>query len=166
MATSERKTPGLGKRGKAAQEHFAEASKADVPVFPYSPRLREDEKEIWLETVNSKTGDYWRKSDTPILEMYCRLTADVRRLTEEIRHEGEVIHNANGNLVVNPKIVVRGYSEARLMTLCTKLRMQPSARMDSEGEKHQLKKKDRAVRAAGVVDADEDDLLAGSETLQ
>lgn len=149
-----------GKRGEQAQAALAEAINEEVPVFPWPRSLPEEFQDIWLETVNTKTGDYWSRGDVPLLEMYCRNAADIRRLSEEIKEEGEIILNANGNPVVNPKIMVRGYAESKLMSLCTKLRLQPSSRMDTKGEDGQLKKKTKAIRAAKVIENDSDDLLA------
>lgn len=152
-----------GKRGEQAQAALAEAVHADEqPVFPWPKTLPEEFRDIWRETVNTKTGDYWSRGDVPLLEMYCRNADDIRRLSREIAEEGEIILNANSNPVVNPKIMVRGYAESKLMSLCTKLRLQPSSRMDTKGEAGQLKKKTKAVRAARVLENDNDDLLATS----
>lgn len=164
--TATKPTPNKGKRGANAQAALGEASSPMRPVFPWPPSLPSDFRDIWRDTVNTKTGDYWSKGDVPLLEMYCRNAADIRRLSEEIKEEGEIIFNANGNPVVNPKIVVRGYAESKLMTLCTKLRLQPSSRMDTKGEGGQLKKKTKATNAAAVIDDDEDDLLARAGMLQ
>ncbi len=131
------------------------------PCFPYAKGLIEEEKEIWRDIVNTKAGDYWNQGDVPILKMYCRLTADIERLTAEIRSEGEVLFNSNGNPVVNPKITIRSFSEARLMTLCSKLRMQPSSRKSIADEAGGNAKVTRARAAAKVIHDDEDGLLAG-----
>lgn len=156
-------TPSKGKRGAAAQKALTEAITSSTPVFPFPPSLPDELQEIWTETVNTKTGDYWSRGDIPLLEMYCRNTSDIRRLSAEIKEEGEIIFNANGNLVVNPKIVVRGYAETKLMSLCTKLRLQPSSRMDTKNEGSQLKKKTKATRAAQTIADDGDDLLASTQ---
>lgn len=157
---------GKGRRGNAATAALNEAIDEDIPVFPWPKTLPEEFRDIWTVTVNTKTGDYWSKGDVPLLEMYCRNAADIRRLSIEIKDEGEIIFNANGNPVVNPKIVVRGYAEAKLMSLCTKLRLQPSSRMDTKGEDSQLSKKGKATRAAKVISDDDDGLLASGLTMQ
>lgn len=162
MATS-KPTPSRGKRGVQARTALSESLNDEHPVFPWPATLPEEFRDIWTTTVNTKTGDYWSKGDIPILEIYCRNAADIRRLSKEIADEGEIIFNANGNPVVNPKIVVRGYAESKLMSLCTKLRLQPSSRMDTKGEDSQLGKKGKANRAAKVIQDDGDDLLAGGE---
>lgn len=155
-----------GKRGAQAQTALAEALQDDsTPVFPYPKALPEKHKSIWRQTVNTKTGDYWSKGDVPILVMYCRCAWDIDDLTEDIEREGAVIENARGNPVVNPKVVVRGFAESRLMSLCTKLRLQPSSRMDTKNEGNQGKKKARATAAANVVQEDGDNLLAGGASL-
>lgn len=158
-------TPANGRRGAKAQAALAEAISSE-PVFPYPRDLPDKHKSIWRDTVNTKTGDYWNLGDVPLLRMYCRNAHDIHRLSDEIEDEGEVILNANGNPVVNPKIVVRGYAEAKLMSLCTKLRLQPSSRMDTKGEEGQLKKKGKANRAAKTLEEDSDDLLASGGMMQ
>lgn len=151
---------GKGRRGNAAMKALNEAVNDEEPCFSWPKTLPAEFRDIWTMTVNTKTGDYWSKGDVPLLEMYCRNAADIRRLSLEIKDEGEIIFNANGNPVVNPKIVVRGYAEAKLMSLCTKLRLQPSSRMDTKGEDSQLNKKGKATRAAKVIASDDDGLLA------
>ena len=152
-----------GKRGAKAQAALAEALNSENPVFPWPSTLPVEFRDIWTTTVNTKTGDYWSKGDIPILEIYCRNAADIRRLSDEIKDEGEIIFNANGNPVVNPKIMVRGFAESKLMSLCTKLRLQPSSRMDTKGEDGQLKRTVKAKRAARTIDEDSDNLLASGE---
>lgn len=152
---------GAGKRGAQAQANLADAMNSNVPVFPYPDSLDPDFREIWVRTVNTKTADYWSLGDIPILEMYCRCAHDVARLSEEIKNEGETILNARENVVVNPKIMIRGFAEGRLLSLCTKLRLQPASRMDSKNEANQGNKKAKANRAATTIGNDEDDLLAG-----
>lgn len=149
------------RRAQKARDHLEEAMDSEKPVFPYPKNLPEKHREIWRDTVNTKTGDYWSKGDIPILMMYCRCAHDIDRLTNDIEDEGEVIDNARGNPVVNPKVVVRGFAEARLMGLCTKLRLQPSSRMDTKNEANQGNKKAKANRAAATVQNDEDGLLGG-----
>lgn len=163
---SDRPTPDKGKRGRQAVSYLSEVTQGG-PVFPFVPGLTDIEKEIWVDIVNTRTGDYWNRGDIPILKMYCRLTADIDRLTDEIRAEGEVIENSHGNPIVNPKIVIRTYNEAKLMTLCTKLRMQPSSRVSGESDRHNTVKKSKATNAAATIADDEDGLLAGGgDTLQ
>lgn len=151
-----------GRRGASAQQELANAVNSDEPVFPYPPDLPDDQKSIWCDIVNTKSGDYWTRGDLPLLRMYCRNVTDIERLAIEIQEEGEVIHNANGNPIINPKIVIKGYAEAKLMTLCTKLRMQPSSRYDVEVEASKTKKKAKANAAAHVINDDDEGLLAGT----
>lgn len=169
MATA-RKTPAPRKLTKPAdtrtrlqrkRDALAEALASGEPVFPYPEELPEEHRKLWRDTVNTKTGSYWTKADTPLLLIYCRSVSDIIRLSAEIDDEGEMIYNAKNNPVVNPKIVIRGYAEARLMSLCTKLRLQPTARMDTNDEKNQLKQKRTATNAAKTMEDDDDSLLAG-----
>lgn len=158
MATS---NAGKGARGRAAQDALREAMADELPVFPFPKGLNPDFFEIWVQTVNTKTGDYWSKGDIPLLKLYCRVAHDIERLDLEILDEGEVILNTRENLVVNPKIMVRGFAEGRLLSLATKLHLQPASRMDTKNEANQGKKKGKATRAANVMAEDDDGLLGG-----
>lgn len=162
MATSNR--GGKGRNGDRDKKLLDQALKPRDPVFPYPHDLPDEHKPIWLATVNTKTADYWNPSDVALLEIYCRCIADVRILTNDIKEEGDVIENARGNPVINPKIVVRGFAENRLMALCTKLRMQPQSRNDTLDSPAKGKKKAAAARAASVIGDDDDDLLGGAPT--
>lgn len=160
---ADRSNSAKGRRSKDAI--LLEEALSDEPCFPYVPGLTEAEKPLWRDIVNTRGSDYWNRGDVPILKMYCRLVVDIERLTEEIREEGEVIFNTNGNPVVNPKITIRGFHEAKLFTLCSKLRMQPASRKSVADEAAGNAKVKKAKRAAEVIESDDDGLLAGS-TLQ
>lgn len=141
----------------------------DVPVYPFPPGLPEAHKKYWCELVNSKPHDYFNKGDHPLLKLYCRAAADIDRLDKQIQEEGDLIENAKGNMVVNPKIVVRSIAETRLMSLSTKLRAQPTSRFDIDNDKAQQQKKKNATSAAKQINEDGDDgddsLLAGASGL-
>ncbi len=160
--------PGDGKRmtpGDRIAAELAAAMKArqsGLPVFPHPEELPDEHKPFWTELVNSKPHDYFTFGDIPLLKLYCRAAADIERLDRQISQEGEVIRNARGNPVVNPRVVVRSIAETRLMALATKLRAQPSARMDSINDKKQQEKKNNAEKTARTIDEDGDDLLAGN----
>lgn len=156
MAT--KRNAALGRRGTQERDELNAALNPDIPIFPYVKGLQDDEKAIWLDMVNSQPVDFFTNGDVPLLKMYCRIYADVERLTQEIRDEGEVILNARENPVVNPKVLVRGINEQRLMGLSTKLRMQPQSRTTIRGQEAKASRKVAARKAASVVE--EDDLLA------
>jgi phage terminase small subunit len=111
--------------------------------------------------VNSRPLGYFNNGDVTLLKMYCRASYDSERLSNEIDREGEVIRNQKGNPVVNPKILVRSINETRVLTLSSKLRVQPAARYDSGNDKKQAEKTRNAEGAARTIDHDEDSLLAG-----
>jgi P27 family predicted phage terminase small subunit len=165
--TAGKKTPQTGVRKNRAKNELAAALNPDKPIYPFPPDLPEHHKKIWTDIVNTKTSDYWTRGDEVLLRMYCRNAADVDRLNDEIELEGEVLYNGKGNPVVNPKLVIRGFAEARLMTLASKLRMQPSSRVDRKVEANATTRKKQAGAAAAVImsagmgEDDGDGLLAG-----
>lgn len=131
------------------------------PAFPFPPELDPRWKPYWTEVVNSRPLNYFNQGDVTLLKLYCRAAYDMDRLTKEIDSEGDVIRNAKGNPVVNPKVLVRSIAEARLLSLSAKLRLQPAARYDSGNDKKNAQKKQKADEAADHIDDDQDGLLAG-----
>lgn len=158
MAT---RNPAKGRRGSQAVDQFQAELHPETPVFPFPKDFHQKYLPFWVDIVNTKAADYWTRGDVTLLKMYCRCAADIERLCDDIENEGEVIINQRGNPVVNPKVVVRGFAEARLMALATKLRMQPSSRVALDTEKNKGIRKKAAAAAARTVDADPDNLLAG-----
>jgi len=158
MATKKRNAA-LGRRGNQQADELKAALNPTVPIFPYVADLLEEEKVVWLDMVNSQPVDFFTRGDIPLLKMYCRTYTDVERLTEDIRSEGEVILNAYGNQVMNPKVTARNYAEARLMSLSTKLRMQPQSRTTIRGTEAKIGRKAAAKKVADQFG--DDDLLAG-----
>lgn len=149
--------------GDRQQAELAAALKYKMngqPVFPFPQELKEEHRPYWTEVVNSKAHDYFNLGDIHLLKLYCRVAADIDRLDREIADEGSVVFNARGNPIVNPRVVVRSLAETRLLSLSTKLRLQPSSRYDSENDRKQGDKKKRADAAARTMDDDDDDLIA------
>lgn len=133
-----------------------------APMFPFPAELKDEHKPYWVETVNSKPHDYFNLGDVHLLKLYCRVAADIDRLDREIAEEGSVVLNGRANPIVNPRVLVRGFAETRLLSLSSKLRLQPASRYDSENDKKQGVKKKRADAAVNAIEDDEDDLLATS----
>ena len=149
-----------------AELEAALLAKDGKPIFPFPPELPEKHKPYWTELVNSRPHDYFNRGDIPLLKLYARVAHDIDILDREIEENGDVINNARGNPVVNPKVLVRSIAETRLMALATKLRSQPASRYDSVNDKAQSEKVKKAKRAADAImdeqgDGDDGDLLAG-----
>lgn len=146
-----------GDRQQAELKAALRAKMTGGPVFPFPPELNDEHKPYWTETVNSKPHDYFNAGDIHLLKLYCRVAADIDRLDREISEEGSVVLNARGNPIVNPRVVVRSLAETRLLSLSTKLRLQPSARYASDDDRSQGAKKKKADAAARAMDEDDDD---------
>lgn len=134
------------------------------PLFAFPAGLPKEHQKYWVEIVNSKPFDYFNNGDLPLLKLYCRAAHDIERHDAMLQTEGEVIYNTKGNLVVNPRVLVRSIAETRLLSLATKLRAQPTARMSSDNDKAQSEKKKNANSAARSLQGDEEDLLAGGSS--
>lgn len=150
------------KRKQAELEAAIEKRRNGDPVFPYPIGLPEKHKPYWLELVNSKPHDYFNLGDLPLLKLYCRAAYDVERMDRMIEVQGDVYFTSKGGRAMNPLIQARAISEARLLSISTKFRSQPASRLDTDTDKKQQRKKDRADKTAEYMDDDEDGLLAGS----
>lgn len=162
-AQARRRRLNTGDRQQAELTAALRAKLTGAPVFPFPPELKDEHKPYWTEVVNCKPHDYFNAGDIHLLKLYCRVAADIDRLDREIAEEGSVVTNARDNPIVNPRVVVRSIAETRLLTLSTKLRMQPSSRYDSEQDRNKSTKKrraDAAVRTMHEDDEDGDDLIA------
>ena len=149
-----------GDRQQAELAAALQAKLTGKPVFAFPPELKEEHKPYWTEVVNSKPHDYFNMGDLHLLKLYCRVAADIDRLDREVADEGSVVYNGRGSPIVNPRVVVRSYAETRLLSLSTRLRMQPSSRYDSEQDRNQADKKRKADNAVRAIDDDDDDLIA------
>jgi P27 family predicted phage terminase small subunit len=132
-------------------------------MYPYPKEMPEEHRKYWLEIVNCKPAGYYDAGDITLLKMYCRSAFEVDQLSVDLAKEGTVIRNARGNPVLNPKVMVRSFCETRLMTLATKLRVQPSSRASAEGDVDRRKKGQKAAEGARMVmeEMSGDGLLAG-----
>ena len=150
---------------RAAKELHAaiETAKTGKPVYDFPPELPEEQRKYWMEIVNCKPHDYFNSGDLTLLKMYCRCAHDVDRLTTEIDQQGEVIRNARGNPVVNPRIVIRSFAECRLMTLASKLHMQPASRVvvPQDGKTQKRKSQANMLVSSLLGDGDSDGLIGG-----
>jgi P27 family predicted phage terminase small subunit len=156
-----------GDRQQAELVAALQAKMTGQPVFPYPAELNDAHRPYWVEVVNSKPHDYFNAGDVHLLKLYCRVAADIDRLDREIEQEGSVVLNARGNPIVNPRVVVRSLAETRLLSLATKLRLQPTARYNAEQDRNQSDKKRAAESSARLMMDDDDDLLAhGGHGLQ
>lgn len=139
------------------------------PLFDYPPDLREEYRPYWLTLVNSKPVDYFTQSDIPLLKMYCRAAWEMDTLDAQIRLEGHTIEGAKGGMILNPAVTARSIAETRLLSLATKFRAQPSARLDSANDKKQNEKTQRAGQTAAAIQQqkdDGDDLIPTGHRLQ
>lgn len=151
------------KRKQAELEAAIEKRRNGEPVFPYPVGLPEHHKPYWLELVNSKPHDYFNNGDLPLLKLYCRAAYDVERLDRMIEAQGDVYFTSKGARGMNPLIAARAIAETRLLSLATKFRAQPASRLDTDTDKKQQRKKDRADATADHLDEDEEGLLAGGK---
>lgn len=74
------------------------------PVKPPAHiHLREEDWPFWNAIISARAGSTWNDADLAHAANLARCQADIDRITAEIAVEGDIIVNAKGTPVVNPK---------------------------------------------------------------
>lgn len=125
---------------------------------PAAVRLRDGDRPYWDSVVRARAVGEWSEPDLMHAANLARCLHDIERISGEISTEGDVLENARGTPVVNPKHTILETLSRRCVALTRLLQMHAQARL---GEPKQVVKGRAAVKAAGaVMDEMDDDLLA------
>jgi hypothetical protein len=83
------------------------AAAAEPPHDPPAHcNLPAEAKPFWDALIVLKPRDYWTAADLESLVDLCRLRADVERVWQEVRDEGETITTPQGSTIANPKALL------------------------------------------------------------
>ena len=126
-------------------------------TLPPDARLRFD------RIVRARAKDSWNDLDLEHAANLSCCLADLERLREEVRNEGDTIENHRGTLVVNPKHSLLETLSRRAVALSRMLHVHAEATQGRARDTGERTKKERALAEAfESADAeDDDDLLAG-----
>lgn len=122
--------------------------------------LRDGDWPYWESIVRARAKDSWNNSDLENAASLARCKADVERIQLEIESEGDVIENARGTPIINPKHSLIETLTRRAMALSRMLHVHAEATV---GESRDSGKKAKLQRDAERT-ADElggDDLIPG-----
>lgn len=86
--------------------------------------LRDGDYEFWRAIVRARAKSEWTDADLVVAGNLARALADIERIQAEIGVEGDVLENARGTPVINPKHTLLEVLSRRSMALFRLLQMQ------------------------------------------
>lgn len=90
------------------------------------------EAKLWKSIVDENAADWFNDSDLPLLEAYCRISANHRRVSEIAYSEPFTVTGAQGGLIANPIFGVQTKLAQTMGSLTVKLRLAPSTRLTAQ----------------------------------
>ena len=133
------------------------ALSADIEP-PEHVRLRPGDKPFWLAIVQARARAEWSTSDLVHAGNLARCMADIERISREMENEGDIVENARGTPVMNPKHQVLEMLSRRSMAITRLMQMQAAASGDGV-EKVKARKQESAARQSAAEIMAEDDLI-------
>ena len=138
-------------------ETMAAALAGDIEP-PAHVRLRDGDRPYWTAIVRARARKEWTDADLVHAGNMARAMADIERIAVELEAEGDVIENARGTPVMNPKHQVLEMLSRRVMALSRLMQMQSYAGGDLEDKVKARRNEAAARQTAGQV-VGEDDLI-------
>lgn len=125
---------------------------------PGAVRLRDGDRAYWDTIVRARAANEWSEPDLMHAANLARCLHDIERISGEVAAEGDVIENARGTPVLNPKHSLLEVLSRRAVALTRLLQMHAQARLGRADET--AKGRTAALQARSVVENMDDDLLA------
>jgi len=92
-----------------------------------APGLTDDQAQVWRETVEARSADYFGEDAAPLLEEYCRVVVMCRLLAVQI--EAELVAIGRGEpSILKTLLDMRDKESRRLTSIATKLRITNQSR--------------------------------------
>jgi len=131
----------------------------DVIQPPAHINLRDDDYPFWNSIVRARARDTWNNSDLENAANLARCKADIERLQIEVTKEGDVLVNAKGTQIVNPKHSLLETLSRRAMAISRMLHVHAEATVGkSEDAVKALKGEKKASEVINGIG--DDDLIA------
>ena len=145
-------------RSDSAAAAVAAMAQAAVQIEPpASVKLRDGDRPYWDSIVRARAPSEWSEPDLLHAANLSRCMADIERISTEVAAEGDVIENARGTPITNPKHALLEVLSRRSVALTRLLQMHAQARL---GRPEDVAKGRAAVMQARDVVDNMDDLLA------
>ena len=129
------------------------------PEPPEHVYIRDCDKPYWESIVRARDYNAWTETDLEQAANLARCKADIDRLSSEITEEGDVVTNARGTPVVNPKHSLLETLSRRSVALSRMLHVHAEATAGESRHQKERNTKQREVSQA-VNKGDNDSLIA------
>lgn len=141
----------------------AAANAAAAPIQPPAHvNLREGDQPFWESIVSARARDAWTAADLELAAGLARCKADIERIQREIDAEGDILENAKGTPVVNPRHTLLETMSRRAVAVSRMLHVHAEA---TQGESADQGKRLSTEKAAKSV-TKEDDLIPGLRSVK
>ena len=138
-------------------ETMAAALAGDIEP-PDHVKLRPGDRPYWIAVMRTRARSEWTPADLIHAGNLARCMADVERISAEVQSEGDIIENARGTPIPNPKHTLLKELSNRAITLTRLMQMQGVASGRAADKQAQRKQEASARETAGQV-VGEDDLI-------
>lgn len=128
---------------------------------PSHVTLRDSDRPFFDAVVRARTADTWTANDLAHAANLAACQADIERLRHEVHAEGDIVENARGTQIVNPKHALIETLSRRAVTLSRTLHVHAEATVGRSSDQAKINKTTQA--AAQMVekhDTGDDGLIA------
>ena len=125
---------------------------------PSHVTLRPRDVPFWNDIIATRARVLWNESDLTIAAELSRVRSDIEKLRGEIEREGDVIKNAKGTMVVNPKRYLLIAVTSQALSIASKIQVNTEATNGKSREGRKAKEKEEKTKPA-VRAALQDDLI-------
>jgi hypothetical protein len=132
----------------------AQAASLGPIAPPAHIRLRDIDIPYWNCIVMARAADTWTDIDLAHAANLAHAQADINRIQQELEEESDIVTNAKGTQVVNPKHALLNTLSVRSMALSAKLHVHAAAtvgRSADAGKKLAVEKEAREVEDDGLI---------------
>jgi hypothetical protein len=128
-----------------------------APLPPAHIKLRKQDIPFWESILSVKDFTSWTNTDLGQAAILARCKADIERLQGEMDNEPDIIKNAAGSLVLNPKLKIIEILVHRSISLTRFLQIHAAATVGRSGDQA---KRNLAQRKFNDIGEDLDPLFA------
>lgn len=123
---------------------------------PAHLHLRDGDWPYWNAIIQARAADSWNDADLAFAVNLARCQHDIMRVQDELEEEGDILTNAKGTKVVNPKHALVETLSRRAASLSAKIHVHTAATVGRTADAGKKLAEEKSARAA--ID-DEDELI-------
>lgn len=161
----------MARKRSDSTTHAVETMQAVLagPVQPPAHiTLTETEQPFWEAIVSARAANTWNVADLTLAANLARCQASIERLQAEVVKEGDILTNAKGTSVVNPKHSLLETLSRRAVALSRVVHVHAEATVgrSRDGGNKLVTQKGAEAAVGAVSQSEEHSLLPGLNTLQ